>query len=229
MHITNFHNYLYCAGPITKQLLTSMLLLLKSVHFLHKYLYLGVSRTTSSLWQQNWWYHSLHKAHCTSAHLTMCAVLSLFQGSRQIQNMGTSFMCTKYALPNRCVAPGVWKGKRQPLSTQPKKLDLILDWSYFSVWGSSPEHKDVANAIANSPQSLLPTCRWTWTCFTVKEASSVFIMAAICLCKLLEFMLHDGRLSYTSTIPGDERRLEAQTQWFPATLISWTKSSSDDW
>ena len=42
-----------------------------------------------------------------------------------MQNMGTSFMCTKYALPNRRVAPGVWKGKRQPLSTQLKKLDLI--------------------------------------------------------------------------------------------------------
>jgi hypothetical protein len=122
---------------------------------IHMYIYFGVSMTMSSMLQQNWWYHSLHKAHCTSAPLAICAMLSLFQGSRQMQNTGTSFVCIKYALPNRRVAPGVWKGKRQLLSTQRKKLDLILDWSYFSVWGSSPEHKDVAYAIANSPQSLL--------------------------------------------------------------------------
>ena len=41
--------------------------------------------------------------------------------------------------------------------------------------------------------------------FTVKEASFVFIIDAICLCKLLEFMLYDGWLSYTWTIPGGER------------------------
>ena len=68
----------------------------------------------------------------------------------------------------------------------------INPWSNSQSWGKIPKHKQVATAIANSPQSLPPIClctsaHWTVTCFEMGIS-----MYATCLWNLA---LYDGGTS----------------------------------
>ena len=74
-------------------------------------------------------------------------------------------------------------------------------------------HLDVANEIANNPQSFPPSCPCTFTCLTVNEACLHFKITASYYFKLYALALYAGILSYTSTLLSGENWFEDPMIW----------------
>ena len=87
---------------------------------------------------------------------------------------------------------------------------------YCTCSGLNPQHKEVAKAIANNPQLLLPLCICTTGKLMVVSFSYVNINAAICFRSSLETepMLRLSKISISLDL---QNTFEIVIQWFPCT------------
>ena len=130
-------------------------------------------KTSSGIFSQFWWNHSLHWMHWA---------IFRFLSSCLLQLQKTLTVCLRSDCSS-LLAPSVshpGKGSSSPVSKHSIRWTLMTVWSHSVKPGNNPWHKDVAVAMAKRPQSLPPDWPWQLMARMVKEGAWQCRIEVIC-------------------------------------------------
>ena len=116
----------------------------------------------------------------------------------------------------------VWKRCIEPACRHLIKCGRILGISKVTWLGSCPKTRQVANAMANTPQSLKFVCCCTGIFVILLRLGPSKFSASSCISWEITGFI---RLSSKFTSPGGQSMEVMHTQWLPFTWSSWINSA----
>ena len=145
----------------------------------------------------------------------------------RVSHFGTSKMICMIHRPKKEIRV-VGNRSIEPDCRHPIKCGRLLGISKVTSFGSCPKTilSKVANAMANTPQSLEFVCCFTGMLVMLLRFGPSKFSASSCISWVITGFI---RLSSKFTSPGEQPMEVMHTQWLPFTWSSWMNSAVMTW